>query len=155
MSPSARDLLAPPRARDRDHLEAEANVARARLARTLGALDRRRHELVDVRLQLRRHASAIALAAGVGLSVLGIVIAIDVVRARRRAKRTPRARLELARRAWRRPETLAPAPPFWLTLARRVALAALGAVASQLAKREAKALLGRPSARGAPPRLPT
>jgi hypothetical protein len=141
VSPEARGLLAPPQA-DRDHLEAEANVARARLVRTLGALDRRRHELADVRLQVRRHAGGVMLAAGVVVGAVGLAVAIDVVRARRRAERRPRARLELLRRLWRRPEELAPAPSFWGTLARRLALTALGALASQLAKREAKALIG-------------
>jgi len=40
----------------RQGLEQEANLARAKLLGTIGELDRRRHELFDLKLQLRRHA---------------------------------------------------------------------------------------------------
>lgn len=135
MIPTTRALVAPLPA-DRDHLEAEANVARARLARTLEALDRRRHDLVDVRLQLHAHARGVAIAAALGVAGLSVAVAFAVRRARRLSESRPRARWALLRRMWRRPEQLArpPRAPFFTELARRVALGALTALATGLVR---------------------
>jgi hypothetical protein len=65
-------------------IEAEISALREELGALVGELDRRRHELLDVRLQLRRHAWQIAVA-GVGVSVgIAGLIWLGVARARRR-----------------------------------------------------------------------
>lgn len=58
-------------------LEREIEHVRTRLDRSLAELDRRRHELTDVKLQLRRHPQ-VAIGAGVVLLALasGVVFAI-------------------------------------------------------------------------------
>jgi hypothetical protein len=126
--------------RDRDHLEAEANVARARLARTLEALDHRRHEFTDLRLQVRRHARTLLLAGGVfALTAFGLAL-VSVLRARAKARARPRERIQLFKTFWRRPERVELAlkneqRSFPAELGRRVLLGTLTWAALQLAKR--------------------
>jgi hypothetical protein len=64
-------------------IEAEIEHLRTRLDRSLSELDRRRHELMDVKLQLRRHPEALVVAGGVALLLFGGV-AYSIYRARQR-----------------------------------------------------------------------
>jgi hypothetical protein len=64
--------------------EHDLEGARARLGRLLGELSKRRHELTDVRLQLRRHFKAIAVTAG---GLVAATASLIVIRLRRRALR--------------------------------------------------------------------
>lgn len=128
---------------DRDHLEAEANVARARLARTLDALDHRRHELTDVKLQIRLHSRALLLAGGVVVLAIGGVVVVSILRARARERERPRERFQLLKMFWRRPERVEDAVKheqrgFFAELGRRVLLGTLTWAALQLAKNAAK-----------------
>jgi hypothetical protein len=69
---------------DPQQIEAEIAALRDELGALVGELDRRRHELLDVRLQLRRHAWHVAVA-GVGLSAaIAGLIWLGAGRARRR-----------------------------------------------------------------------
>jgi hypothetical protein len=64
-------------------IEAEIEHLRTRLDRSLSELDRRRHELMDVKLQIRRHPEALAVAGGVALLLFG-GMAYAIYRSRRR-----------------------------------------------------------------------
>ena len=72
-------------------LETEITEIRSRLDRSLAELDRRRHELTDVRLQVRRHPM-VAVAAGVTVLALVGGVAYAVYAARQRNKPVSKAR---------------------------------------------------------------
>jgi hypothetical protein len=72
-------------------LETEITEVRTRLDRSLAELDRRRHELTDVRLQVRRHPM-VAVAAGVTVLALVGGVAYAVWVARQRNKPVSKAR---------------------------------------------------------------
>jgi hypothetical protein len=72
-------------------LETEITEIRTRLDRSLAELDRRRHELTDVRLQVRRHPM-VAVAAGATLLALLGGVAYAVWAARQRNKPVSKAR---------------------------------------------------------------
>jgi len=72
-------------------LETEITEIRTRLDRSLAELDRRRHELTDVRLQIRRHPM-VTVAAGVTVLALLGGVAYAVWAARQRNKPVSKAR---------------------------------------------------------------
>lgn len=121
----------------RSRLERRANVIRSRLLRTIDALDNRRHQVQEIGHHAKR------LAAPVGASLLGFV-AIGVgttfaIRAllERRRERSFTYRVSKALAPLRQP----PRPPFWQDALRKVALAAVGIVATELLKRGAHGIL--------------
>lgn len=77
-------------------LEAEIEHLRTRLDRSLSELDRRRHELMDVKLQLRRHPEALVVAGGLALLLFGGV-AYAVHRSRKRNEPAHRFRIAVGR----------------------------------------------------------
>ena len=72
-------------------LETEITEIRTRLDRSLAELDRRRHELTDVRLQIRRHPM-VTVAAGVMVLALLGGVAYAIWAARQRNKPVSKAR---------------------------------------------------------------
>ena len=121
----------------RARLERRANVIRSRLLRTIDALDNRRHQVQEIGHHAKR------LAAPVGASLIGMV-AIGVgttfaIRAlmERRRERSFTYRLGKALAPLREP----PKPPFWQDALRKIALTAIGIVATELVKRGARGLL--------------
>ena len=77
-------------------VEREIEHLRTRLDRSLAELDRRRHELTDVKLQVKRHPEVLWGAGGVLLLVAG-VIAVTVMRAKKRDELPAKAhRLRIA-----------------------------------------------------------
>jgi hypothetical protein len=68
---------AEPQEKDPRQLEREIEDVRTQLGVLIGELDRRRHEVTDVKLQVRRHpvAAAVVVAAGL-LGTAGVVIAV-------------------------------------------------------------------------------
>jgi hypothetical protein len=72
-------------------LETEITDIRTRLDRSLAELDKRRHELTDVRLQVKRHPM-VAVAAGVTVLALLGGVAYAVWAARERNKPVSKAR---------------------------------------------------------------
>jgi hypothetical protein len=118
-------------------LEREIEGLRARLDRSLAELDRRRHELTDLRLQARKHPGAVAGAAGLAVLLLGGV-AFAVWRAREEQKPLAKARrFRLAiSRAIDKPERVARGEaPAWEKI--------LAAVGTTLAVSLTKKLLDR------------
>lgn len=128
--------------------ELERDIARIRndLARTIGELDRRRHELTDVKGQLRRHAGTAAVAAVALLGLGAGVIALALARRRRRNQIGARlARLrEAVARMVDKPSRVANEPG----VGRKIAAAAGAAAASALAKRVMARALEQRSASG-------
>jgi hypothetical protein len=106
----------------RIQLEREADEVRARLAATLSALDRRRHEMLSLGTQVRKHQRQISLASGLASSFLLAVAASTVVRVRRRQQRRRQERIDAAMRFWRHPE--------WLARRRSFAARAMAGVAA-------------------------
>jgi hypothetical protein len=80
-----------------DVIEKDIERMRGNLTVIVSELDRRRHELLDWRLQLKRHALAIGLAAGGIALVVGGSIAL-LMKRRRRVPRIRRASGGLGRR---------------------------------------------------------
>ena len=124
----------PPPADDKaEALQDDIEKIRGKLGGMVSELDHRRHDLFDVRKQLRRHAVPLALA---GLALVGLAIGGAALAARRRRRREGLgARLGRLRRALARmidkPERVASAP----SPERKIATAGAGAIVSVVAKR--------------------
>ncbi len=131
-------VVGPPIVGPIDHI-----VPRARVRK--GALDRKRHELFDMKLQARRHPRATAIVAGAcfaGLALGGWAIVHEIAHGRgRRWRERGRALV----RVWRRPERLASRRQgaMWEDLGRRILVGALAYVATELARRSLRPLLAR------------
>ena len=92
---------------ERERLEREANLVRAKLATTLDVLDRRGHDMVDVKLQVKRHVVPLAVVAGtVALGVVS-VFGYAVFRLATRAERKRLERRRIPARVWNHPERVA------------------------------------------------
>lgn len=85
-----RVIKAVPPAEQSREIEVEIDHLRTRLDRSLAELDRRRHELMDVKLQMRRHPQALMIAGGVMLLIFGGV-AYSVYSSRRHSTAMRRA----------------------------------------------------------------
>ena len=116
-----------------EQLEAEIEALREELSPLVAEVDRRRHEFVDVRLQLRRHAWQIALGGAGVIAVAGGFVWFSVRRAHRRQtlmSRASRLREGVARMI-DHPERVAAEP----TLAGKILSAAVSAAVSATAKK--------------------
>jgi hypothetical protein len=132
--------------RPREELEREAERARARLMSTLDVLDRRRHDLLDVRARVKDHELAIVGgAAAVALLVCGAIGAAihDAVQRRRHPSRKNRERIKALAGLWKHPDRAVRAQErsFGGEALRKVAMAVLSTVATQLASRLVKRAL--------------
>jgi hypothetical protein len=118
-------------------LEKDIEHLRTRLDRSLAELDRRRHELTDLRLQVRKHPRVVAGAAGLVVVLLGGV-AFTAWRAHEKQKPAAKARgFRIAiGRAVDKPEKIARGEaPTWKKI--------LAAVSTTLAVSLTKKLLDR------------
>jgi hypothetical protein len=90
--------------KSRDELAREANQVRTKLLRTVEQLDRRRHEALDLRVQLQRHVRQLTVVGGAIL--LGTCAAMVLVfqRVSTATERRRRNRWRLAKRVWWHPE---------------------------------------------------
>jgi hypothetical protein len=115
------------------HIEGEISEIRGRLDQSLAELDRRRHEVTDVKLQIRRHPAAVAAASGVVLLLLGGV-AYAIWAAHRREQPMNKAkRLRLAvSRMIDEPQKVAKGEP---TVAEKILAGAGTAAATILTKK--------------------
>jgi hypothetical protein len=114
-------------------IEGEISEIRGRLDQSLAELDRRRHEATDVKLQIRRHPGAVAVAGGVVLLLLGGV-AYAIWAAHQRERPVSKARrLKLAvGRMIDQPQKVAKAE---LTVPEKILAAAGTAAATILTKK--------------------
>ena len=114
-------------------LESEITEVRSRLDRSLAELDRRRHELTDVRLQVKRHPM---VAIGAGVAVVAILggVAYAVWAARQRQKPVSKARRfrEALSRMVEDPHKVAKSEP---TVPEKILAAAGAAAATMLTKK--------------------
>lgn len=74
------------RREDARRLEGEIAKIREDLGALVAELDRRRHELMDVKLQVRRHPREIGIAAATVLGATTGIVWLAIARARRRRK---------------------------------------------------------------------
>jgi hypothetical protein len=115
----------------------EIDTLRNELGGLVAELDRRRHEALDVGLQVRRHPMLVATVATVAALLLGGAIALAVRGQRRRRRPTVRARE--ARRALLRlfdhPDRVAAEPSIPHKLAGAVSVALATALAKRLVER--------------------
>jgi hypothetical protein len=91
----------------RHQMELRAEVARDRLLDTIDALDRKRHEVLDWRLQLRQHLTQLALVSVAVVGGLAMAIGTGLYRARLLADHRRRERVRALSRFWRHPERVA------------------------------------------------
>lgn len=122
---------------ERERLERQANLARARLVTTIDALDRRAHEAVDVKLQLRRHRTALFVMAGVVLAPLVGAIAFSVYRSATNDRRRRKERVRALERSWRHPERVAryKNSPLAMEIGRKLLVGTITVVAMSIVKR--------------------
>jgi hypothetical protein len=128
----AETTAASPREASRQ-LEGDIAALREELGTLVGELDRRRHELVDVKLQLKRHAGGAALTGVSLVAAAAGVVWLRTWQARRRAHPLARAgRLgEAVSRMVERPERVAAE----LSVSGKILTAAATAAVATLVKR--------------------
>lgn len=90
--------------RSRDDLARQANQVRTKLLHTVEVLDQRRHEAIDLKLQLQRHVRQVVALAGVAIVLTAGVVALAVHRLSTAPERRRRNRRLLARQMWRHPD---------------------------------------------------
>jgi len=113
----------------RPELERKADVTRARLLGTIDELERRRHEVLDLKLQLRRHPGQVISALG-GLFIgVGVTAGVLLYRQNRHERRVRQERLRALLRLWRHPERIA-ARTSPLGTAARIILVAVATMAT-------------------------
>ncbi len=114
------------------HVSSEIDALRGDIGNLVGELDRRRHELFDLKLQARRHPVAVAVAVAGAALALGGILAL-VVRGRRERQRPVNRARELRRAMARlidRPEDVGAKPH----IAEKILAAAGVAAGTALAK---------------------
>lgn len=126
-------------------LERSANRTRERLMDTITALAQRRHEITDVKGQLREHAAPIAIAGGAIVIALGTALGLSIYHFATRRERLRKERWTALRRIWNHPERLAqrehPKGSFASEVGRKVAFSVLTYVALELTKRTVRRAL--------------
>ncbi len=115
-------------------VEGEVDTLRNELGGLVAELDRRWHEAVDVRLQVRRHPVLVATVATVAALLVGGAIALAVRRGRERRRPTVRARRALSR-LLEHPDRVAREPSFPNKVAAAVGVALATALAKRLVER--------------------
>ena len=121
-----------------EQLERDVQEIRVEMNGLVGELDRRRHELLDWRLQLRKHALALTIGVGGLVCVVSGLAAIAAARKHRRQRLV--AKIELFRRAISR---MVEHPELVARPQRGLGTAALSAAASALIGASARAIAQR------------
>jgi hypothetical protein len=124
---------------DPQQLETEITGLRDELGSLVAELDRRRHEALDIRLQLRRHAWAVAAAGtGVAATVAGLIWLVTRRAQRRNRLTTKASRLrEGIARIVERPERVATQP----TMVGQLLMAAATAAAAMATRKAVEYLV--------------
>ncbi|MGK3988097.1 hypothetical protein WME99_33950 [Sorangium sp. So ce136] len=139
----------------REEFERKADELRDRLLHTIEAIDQRRHALLDVRTQVRRHGAGV-VTGGIMIAVMGGAVVIALVQeARARAERLRAERVRALVRFWRHPDWVAPRgkPSVPREIGRKILVGAVSFVAMQLIRRGIRLTLAT-AGRGAPERRP-
>ncbi|WP_437754913.1 hypothetical protein [Sorangium sp. So ce1389] len=139
----------------REEFERKADELRDRLLHTIEAIDQRRHALLDVRTQVRRHGAGV-VTGGLMLAVMGGAVVIALIQeARARAERVRAERVRALVRFWRHPDWVAPRakPSVPREIGRKILVGAVSFAAMQLIRRGIRLTLTT-SGRGAPWRRP-
>ena len=127
-------------------LESEIATIREELSALVGEADRRRHEIMDVRGQVKRHAVTVALGAAAALGAGAALVWLGIERARRRdrlAARGGRLRQAVARMV-DHPERVAADQTISARIFAAAASTLVAAVVSKVANRALDGLLQRP-----------
>ena len=121
---------------DQRRLEANANRLRSRLARTLESLDRRRHDAMNVRVQVGKHPVSLAVLGDKAIAAIDGKIGMSMYRSRNPWRRMLKQRTDALVRAWKHPDRSGkPAKdPFVADIARSVAISLASFGLTQLAK---------------------
>jgi tRNA/tmRNA/rRNA uracil-C5-methylase (TrmA/RlmC/RlmD family) len=90
--------------KSRDDLARQANQVRSKLLRTVEVLDQRRHEALDLKLQVQRHVRQIVAMAGIALVLSAGLVAFAVYRISTAPERRRRDRVRLVRHMWHHPD---------------------------------------------------
>jgi hypothetical protein len=124
-----------------ERLYEDISSIRSRLSGLISELDRRRHDAVDVKLQVRRHPISFVLVAVAAVGVVGGLVAWRLVARRHRNRLVTRLRglRSVLGRVVRDPERMAQRTP---RLGTRLLHAGGEATAGIVAKRLAERLLG-------------
>lgn len=122
-------------------IEAEVDAVRNELTTLVAELDRRRHELFDMRLQLRRHLLPVVLTTVVGAAALAGAVALGIRRSRYRRTLPVRGRRvsEAVGRLLDHPERVGTEP----TVVERIAATAGSTLAVYLVKLTLDRVLAR------------
>lgn len=126
--------------KDEDPVKIERKVEEVRdnLTGIASELDRRRHEVFDLKLQLRRHGLAIGLCAAAVAALVGGSVGLTAWSRARRARlmsRAHRLRVALARMIAHPDDVARPAPNVGKKVAAAVVSAAAGVAAKAVAQR--------------------
>ncbi len=113
--------------KSRDDLTRQANQVRSKLLHTVEVLDQRRHEALDLKLQLQRHVRTVIALAGIALVVTSAAVAFAVHRISTAPERRRRDRRRLLGQMWRHPDRVIRGArregrPFFVELLRSVLL---------------------------------
>jgi hypothetical protein len=141
--------------KSRIELERQATLVRSRLIRAVEELERRGHDALDLRLQLRNHLRRVLLAAAGLMLVTAGSIVLVVQRMTAAAERRRLARGGIFRGGWRvaRAPVLPPRRNFFAEIGRSFAIAAISTCAMIPVRRFATQLAAQPAPRdGAPSR---
>jgi hypothetical protein len=91
----------------RHELELQADVARDRLLETIGALDQRRHDVLDWKLQLRHHLVQVVLLGAAILGGIAVAAGAGIYRAKLSRAHRPRECVRAPGRVWEHPDRVA------------------------------------------------
>ncbi|WP_437599202.1 hypothetical protein [Sorangium sp. So ce590] len=131
----------------REEFERKADELRDRLLHTIEVIDRRRHALLDVKTQVRRHGAGVATG-GLLLAIVGGAAVIALVRgARARGERLRGQRVRALVRFWRHPDWVAPRgkPSVPREIGRKILVGAVSFAAMQLIRRGIRLTLAPPT----------
>jgi hypothetical protein len=113
--------------KSREELARQANQVRSKLLHTVEVLDQRRHEALDLKLQLQRHLRQVVALAGVALALTTVGVAVAVHRISTAPERRRRDRVRLLGQLWTHPDRVIRGArregrPFFVELLRSVLL---------------------------------
>ncbi|WP_437957121.1 hypothetical protein WME76_38235 [Sorangium sp. So ce119] len=138
----------------REEFERKADELRDRLLHTIEAIDQRRHALLDVKTQVRRHGAGV-VTGGLMLVLMGGAAVISVIQeARARDARLRRERVRALVRFWRHPDWVAPRgkPSVPREIGRKILVGAVSFLAIQLIRRGIRLTMAAPEREALPRR---